>query len=358
MYVLILTLASPELTLIVELEITGTKPDPDAKFPDWTRQIWRGPTDPPAPTEGSSTTGGETAKTGTSTTPSTTIAVKPHDPAMAHDLPSKAMLNGGKAVPLSVPITEQHLAPTTLVDPFVDSMKPQFELLVHPDYRPPPPRPFRLAKQPYATSTHSPLDYLPTKTRGFYDLIFAVRRRGKIDTNPRLNLQALVIEIPVSEASGGKDSDGHIREPLLDGGDYSGAGVSMCSNQRFVPTLFSGVASRIGSKKWDQRPILGIKLVPKSGLETGTMALVADDKAMEASVRLGDANVVPIVDKKTTALVARLDPKTKKPFNDKPNMGMCMIRLTEIYDNRVNEWSWCAALKLDDGDKDPQGNVI
>ena len=167
-----------------------------------------------------------------------------------------------------------------------------------------------------------------------------------------------MIEIPVSE-SNAKVANGNIREPLLVVGDYAGASVSMVANPRFVPTLYSGVASRIGSPRWDQRPVVGIQIVPRSGSKTGNLVLDGDQRAAHASVRLADANVVPIVDKSAQALIAStVNGHPKNRFMDKPRVR-CIVRLTEIYgDGKADQWSWCVALKVDDGDKDPWNKII
>jgi hypothetical protein len=204
---------------------------------------------------------------------------------------------------------------------------------------------------------YSPLDYIPTQTDTLYDLVFAVRRRDNLDTT--LQIQYITIEIPVSYDGDQPDSNGYIREPLLEAGDYAGASISMCGNQRFVPTVFSDTASTIGSSRWDGKPVVGITLTPRSGQQTGTLPLLSDGKAAEASVRLGEAPVKVVVDKSTTALVAQVDPKTGQAITAQLPRGRCIIRMTEHYgDNVRDQWSWCVALKVDSGDKDPWGNTM
>jgi hypothetical protein len=234
-----------------------------------------------------------------------------------------------------------------------------FELLVHPDYRPPPPRPHPDSDGHLDGGIFSPLDYIPTKTNSLYDLIFAVRRRDNLNRNR--NLQYITIEIPVSDNGDKQDPrTGSIREPLLEAADYAGASVSMCSNQRFVPDLYSGSASSVGSALWDGKAVLGITLIPKSGLQTGTMPLLPDGKAAEASVRLTEARIMPVVDTTTTAMIAKgTDPKTGRTVTQQLHRGLCLIRMTEHYgDDVADEWSWCMALKVDSGDKDPWEHKI
>ncbi len=127
-----------------------------------------------------------------------------------------------------------------------------------------------------------------------------------------------------------------------------------------MPALFSGEATTVGSSRWDGKPVLGIRLVPRSGSTTGTIPLAADRRAVEAGVRLGEPRLHPVVDQKTTALVAQgVDPKTGKTGNKQLPRGRCMVRLIEHYgNNRTDEWSWCVALKVDGGDVDPWGNRV
>jgi hypothetical protein len=301
-------------------------------------------------------TGGRNNPT-SNTLPPGTIKVVQHDASNTPSLSTRTIPNGLRPIPLPVFIPPTKTG--TSANPYVNSLSPKFELLIHPDYRPPPPKPRAPTTVDYLNWHHSPLDYLPTKTNTLYDLVFAIRRRDNADTS--LNLQSLTIEIPVSDNGDKPDPKTHfIREPLLEAGDYSCTGVRMCHNQRFVPALFSGVASSIGSTKWDSKAILGIRLVPRSGRETGTLPLKSDKKAAEASVRVSEARLMGIVDSSTRVLIERgTDPATGKARLDSVPLGRCMVKLTEQYgDSKPDQWSWCAAIKADTGDKDPWGHVI
>lgn len=78
-----------------------------------------------------------------------------------------------------------------------------------------------------------------------------------------------------------------VREPLLPMGGYKGPGVRMVRNQRFVPTLYYSKDSGGG-------PVLGIKLIPRSGEKDATLVLKNDGATADASVRLAEVPIAPI----------------------------------------------------------------
>lgn len=243
--------------------------------------------------------------------------------------------------------------------PFVDSADPQFRLVVHPAYKPPPPYRNRKKDDDYRAEVYSPLDYLPTDTISLYDIVFAVRRRGIMKTTKAL--KSITIEIPVLSKENLPPSDKFRDpfEPLLDSTDWSAVGVSMCSNQRFVPTLYSGSASSVNdpSSLWDSRQVLGITLVPRSGLTTGALELLDDNKATEASVRLSQPRVLPRINLTTQVQVAQVKP----PINKPEFKSRSLIRMTERYgDDKHDEYqvSWCTVLKRAGGDKDLLNNDV
>ncbi|KAH8882539.1 hypothetical protein GQ53DRAFT_847524 [Thozetella sp. PMI_491] len=356
------------------VQLTIKNPTPTAPFPSWTRQLWTG--QPPAPsprTPADSSSGGVSSGNNRGSgfnapVPHATSAiVSPKSISLPRQdvttllarLPARMLPHRSQAIPRSLAVASRGRGPTPSSDPFTNSPEPMFELLIHPDYRPPPPRPSHDPRNTgFTNDVYSPLDYLATQTQSLYDLVFAVRRRGQLATP--LTLQSLTIEVPVSDGAGDKpDARGYVREPLLMDNNYAGSGARMCSNQRFVPELYRGVASPIGSDQWDGKRILGIRLVPRSGLATGNLPLAADARAHEASVRLGDARLAPIADTKATVRVAQgIDPTTGKPWDKTLPRGRCLVRLTEHYGNRPDQYSWCVALKIDGPDKDPLGNKI
>lgn len=238
--------------------------------------------------------------------------------------------------------------------PFADSTDPQFILVVHPAYKPPPPIRIRRKDDQYGAEIYSPLDYLPTDTITLYDVIFAVRRRGILDT--KKTLKSITIEIPTLDKSKlpGPDYNKAI-EPLLDSEDWSSVGVSMCSNQRFVPTLYSGTATYVNQPMWDSRQVLGITLIPRASAKTsssGAMPLMKDNKAAEASVRLSQPRVLPMMNKTSQVSIAGSTPKTK---------ARSLVRMIERYGTDTSDeyqYSWCTVLKQATGDKDLAGNDV
>jgi hypothetical protein len=247
---------------------------------------------------------------------------------------------------------------TDIRKPFVDSADSQFQLVVHPAYKPPPPIRTRRKDDDYRAEIYSPLDYLPTDTNSLYDVVFAVRRRKILDT--KKTLKSITIEIPVLDKNNLPPSDTFrdAMEPLLDSTDWSAVGVSMCSNQRFVPTLYSGAASYVNNPLWDSRQVLGITLVPRASSKTtpgsgsGAIELLNDNKAAEASVRLSQPRVLPIMNKKNEVMVAQ---PSKPPENKPIPKARSLIRMIERYGNATQDEyqvSWCTVLKQAGGDKD------
>ncbi|KAH8901389.1 hypothetical protein GQ53DRAFT_814848 [Thozetella sp. PMI_491] len=370
-----------------QLRFTNPAPKTFEPFPTWTRKIYTGAAPTPPPSAITVNAASKTlargpivanilSKTGTvsiEAIPSVkrqrpaqqgpslyqAIQLAPPDPTRPTALPPRVMLNSMRAVPRALPAAHMALARPPTPGPFnpwAPIGTPQFELLVHPDYRPAPPRPIHDPNNNVANDVFSPFDYIPTQTTSLFDLVFSIRRR--VNDNTDLQLQSITIEIPVSDGSDKKNADGYIREPLLEAGDYSGTGVHMCSNPRFVPAIFSGTATPIGSDKWDNKPVVGIRLVPRTGQATGTLPLVADLKSKDAGFRLSEPRIKPIVDHSTSAMIAALNSQGN-PTNVQKVIGRCMIRMSEQYGpTHTDTVSWCTVLKADTGDHDPWGNQI
>ena len=224
-------------------------------------------------------------------------------------------------------------------------------MLIHPDYTPPPLSPVQpTSGDPSKGQIFSPVDYIPTDTKFLFDLIFSIRRRNRADT--KLNLRSLRIETPISRTPASSNNDivsplgDKPREPLLKAGETAHSGVRMAYNQRFVPSLFNGPASRIGDVRWDDLPVLGITLIPRSGKVTGTIELGKDGKAVALAARLGECQLNPVVNEET--VIAYLEEKPDGWVPKKvEGATKVRVRLVEQYgDNVPDEWSFCTVVKV------------
>ncbi|KAH7356949.1 hypothetical protein BKA65DRAFT_218378 [Rhexocercosporidium sp. MPI-PUGE-AT-0058] len=176
--------------------------------------------------------------------------------------------------------------------------EPQFTLLVHVDYRTPPPTPLIISNGQFC---YAPLDFLPTDTKYLYDVIFAIRRR-RPQENPGYRLVELRVEMPISpDDKDLPDNKNFTREPLIPMGGYTGPGARMIRNQRFVPTLYNSTDAA-------GKPVLGIKLIPRSGRPDATIELRNDKKTSEASVRLAEVPIARIANPQLKN-IAQIDDK-------------------------------------------------
>lgn len=205
---------------------------------------------------------------------------------------------------------------------------------------------------------------MPTKTQNLYDLIIAIRRLTPM-SNPSYRLKELSIELPVSDGHD-SGSPGNIREPLLPKGGYSGPGVRMTDNLRFVPTLYNNAHTT-------SKQILGIRLIPRSGQSDATIKLLNDGRTTEASVRLAQCPVMPIVDTSTRVTIAQVDNNGKATGRTpRVERGICNIVLKETYvDDQGQEQTVITGvdgppqggrqlwvLKADQGDVDVDGKEV
>ena len=169
--------------------------------------------------------------------------------------------------------------------------------------------------------------------------------------------------MPVSDAKDAANP-GNIREPLIPAGGYTGSGVRMTSNHRFVPTLYTNTDS-------NGKPILGIKLIPRSGDPSATITLQNDGRTTEASVRLSECPIAPILDKSKGVQVAQVDAKGNGTgVSAREARGICKLLLKEVYltdgglktittdgvTGRLGVPLW--ALKRVGGDLDLDGNAV
>lgn len=320
-------------------------------FPSWTRKLWTGPST-------SSTLPDQSPQK--KPPPFVEISIPP-DPSQAPIYVQPApSLNNTRAIPLAnSPITSTMPKGVAMVpSAWYTSKNSQFELLIYPDYHPQPLRPATSGIGASLPEVFSPADYLPIDTTYLYDLIFAIRRRDKGKTG--LKLKALHIEIPISRSPDASDTDDlnknhhKPREPLLKSGDASHSGVQMLCNQRFVPSLYNGPASRIGDVRWDDMAVLGITLLPRSSQNDGTMPLEDDELATAIAVGLGECQLNPIIFVETP-MAYNVPPRGGSPnWTPGPvaDATKARVRLVEIYGNSVpNASSFCTVVKVRGKDK-------
>lgn len=263
--------------------------------------------------------------------------------------------------PIPPPSTFKPNVIRTLENPWAGSSDAQFEMLIHPDYRPAPLKP--VPPQQGSRPIFSPQDYLATDTTYLWDLMFSIRRVNKGDT--KRNLRSLTIEIPVSRGTPQDDKSvarpgarDIAREPLLQSIESSHSGVRMAYNQRFVPSLFNGPSSIIGDVRWDNLPVLGITLIPRSGRTGGTVYLGKDDHAIAATnavtVRLGQVQLNPVVTKEPVMAYSQPPAKPGGKWTPKlvPDATLCHVKLTETYaDGLAPAYSFCSVVKVPGKDK-------
>lgn len=199
-----------------------------------------------------------------------------------------------------------------------ESEDPQFTLSVYPDYRRAPPQ-----RSDTNSNVYDREDYIPTQNRYFFDLIFNIRR---IKTSA-YRLRELCIYIPIASEA----DEWLLDEPLLTQ-DYTGPGVSMLANQRFIPLL------NITSGE------MQVRIVPRSSNDEADVAM-DDKKTVEVGVRLAQANVDEKVRIKSMVKVDEGAREVKR--------GVVKVELQETYtsgDGTVSVWSNVTVLKNDTWD--------
>lgn len=224
---------------------------------------------------------------------------------------------------------------------------------MHPDYRPPPPRPEANPSAP-GTFTHSVVDWIPSKNDYLFDLVISIRRRRPREKT-NLVLRNLYIEIPISRGSLKLDKEdldgkGHLpREPLITAGSNNFGGTRIASNPRFLSVPFNSPGSATGDGRWDGWPVLLIELTPRSGKSSGTIPLLDDDKTNAVTVRVSNVVIAETVTPVTVkALIKGADPSRPKEI-EVPGCGTVPVRLTEKYmeGEGMVQWSYAEVIKRD-----------
>ncbi|KAK0100918.1 hypothetical protein ONS95_007360 [Cadophora gregata] len=290
--VLGLELSDPSYSLIIRQPI----PTRESPFPNFRRQLWTGlnraaPAHEPRGRLSTQNLPSEPLIRSTSTDPKD-IKLPPTSPPSSSvpKLPGQPRPNLSSIVVIPFTTTGTP-GPGTIPEP-------QFTLLVHVDYRTPPPAPLITGNGQFC---YAPLDFLPTDTKYLYDVIFAIRRR-RPQENPGYRLLELRIEMPISpDDKDLPDNKNITREPLIPMGGYTGPGARMVRNQRFVPTLYNSTDAA-------GKPILGVKLIPRSGRPDATIELRNDQKTTDASIRLAELPIARIA-KPQLKNIAQIDDK-------------------------------------------------
>jgi hypothetical protein len=181
-------------------------------------------------------------------------------------------------------------------------LRTQFSLSIFADYKGPPPVP-RTSSDGFSIN-----DFLPTANIYYYDLIFSIRKKPALSKSD-FQLLKIVIDLPVKDTSA-TNPTAAADEPLLMP-EYSGPGLRMLSNQRFIPFLFHDT----------KNAPMHIELIPRSADDN--YALICNDKrTAEMGFRLPEPRICPIVTP-TFVKVAGTRDKVKR--------GLVTVRWTEYY---------------------------
>lgn len=162
----------------------------------------------------------------------------------------------------------------------------RFKVAVYADYKGPPPVNPKLVDN----KIFDPNQYMPTGNTFYYDIVFSIRK-DPTWANSDYQLVELSVEIPTDGVLTSADGIKGKLESLLEK-NYTGPGVRMLSNQRFVPFLnFTD-------------DYLQVRLVPRSSSTTPLMVL-SDSRTTELSFRLAEANVSQINPGKSTFAIRK-----------------------------------------------------
>ena len=172
----------------------------------------------------------------------------------------------------------------------------RFRAAFYADYKGPP----RIVTM---NRVFDPDHYMPTQNQFYYDIVVSIRKI----TNSNYRLKEIGIEFPTTGITDPKI------EPLLEQ-NYSGPGVRMLSNQRFIPYINM------------TKDYLQVRLIPRSGSSSPWIEL-GDDKTKEVSFRLAEANVSE-VDPSRLSMI-NLEDKQKKKSSDR--RGVARVFVYERY---------------------------
>jgi hypothetical protein len=108
--------------------------------------------------------------------------------------------------------------------------------------------------------------------------------------------------MPISDGTDAPGPDGIIREPLIEP-HFKPQSVSMKTNPRFVPTAYIDNDS---DPNFPAHTVLGVKLIPRSGLPKAAILVKNDGSTSDASVRIASVPIAKIVNKVQAVQVANL----------------------------------------------------
>jgi hypothetical protein len=192
-------------------------------------------------------------------------------------------------LPHSIPPRAAFVTTVPVIQAASANVQPQFNLIVHPDYKLPPPKAIR--------GVHDPNDFVPILANYLFDLVFSVQRITPNQVS-QYQLVELNIDIPwvilsshpagISSSSVSAAGPPGLRaavgaaavEPLLKG-DYDGPGITMLGFQRFTPMINKSTG------------FLTCRIIPRSAASSPVMVLT-DLKSRAASFSLGAVRIADI----------------------------------------------------------------
>jgi hypothetical protein len=182
----------------------------------------------------------------------------------------------------------------------LNSVSSHFNITVFPDYK-------GLPRRIPTGGKFDAKDYVPTQNVYNFDLIFTIQRPQPSNAQ----LLRIDVDIPVPSPN----------NPSLLTADYTGPGLRMLSNQRWIPKLFTPDDKA-------QKPHMRVQLIPRSANEGFAIALV-DARTEEINFRLAEVNVSPVTVPQPPGGVP-IDPPPAAGSKS-PQMERVEITMTEWY---------------------------